>query len=281
MKPIDYILNTDIGYTPYEAWAMLNWNGILVPRYSISSKGRLYDHSNELFVRYSIDKDGYFMASINVFGVFKKIRVHRWELMSFFPNPNFKNLQCNHIDGNKQNLDIINLEWITPIGNTRHGWDTGLNNNIGVNNGNGKYDDLTIHEICRLIDLGLSNCMICDYFHIFDKVERMRFNAVISGTRHGKVHRNISINYNFMKGASVHNRYPTDIAEELCKFLSDGNQYTYRELMNHFNIPNEERKNFKVFIDDLVDKRTYKAISDKYNNLIKPKKVRDDNDLMR
>ena len=123
MKPIDYILNTDIGYTPYEAWAMLNWNGILVPRYSI--------------------------------------------------------------------------------------------------------------------------------------------------------------NYNFMKGASIYNRYSTDIAEELCKFLSDGNQYTYRELMNHFNIPNEERKNFKVFIDDLVDKRTYKAISDKYNNLIKLKKVRDDNDLMR
>ena len=276
IRPFDFYVNETEDPTPGEAWTILNWNGKLVPRYSISSKGRMYDHEWNSFVRYSIDKDGYYMASVNIFGEYKKIRVHRWELMSFDPNPNFMNLQTNHKDGNKQNLDLFNLEWTTPIGNTRHGWDTGLNRNIGTTNGNGKYSDEDVHKICKLIDQGLTNAEICTAFGITDKKERITFNGSVSSIRYGKTHRNISINYNFMKGANVQNRYSLEFAELICQFLSDPNRdFTYKEIMDYLDVPNGERKNFKIFIDDVIRGRTCKSVSEKYT-LKKPLQGKDE-----
>lgn len=262
-----------------EKWVTLNWNGILVNRYYISSKGRIYDTERDIILSYSIDKDGYYMASIKInennIG-YKKIRVHRFELLSFDYIDNFIEMQVNHKDGNKQNLELSNLEWITPIGNTRHGWDNGLNKNIGANNGVGKYTDEDVHKICQLIDQGYRNCDICDAFGITDKRERMTFNGSISGIRYGKTHRNISINYNFMRGAKMSNRYSLAYAELVCKFLSDPERdFSYKEIMDYLEIPNNERKNFKIFIDDLLRGRTCKSVTDKYD-IRKPRLDKDE-----
>lgn len=262
-----------------EKWTKLNWNGIFVDRYDISSKGRIYDRYTNSYLSYSTDKDGYYMASIHIkennIG-FKKIRVHRYELLSFDYNPNYMNMQVNHKNGNKQDLDITNLEWVTPIDNTRHGWDTGLNNNIGVHNGVGKYDDDTINKICGFIDKGLTNAEICNEFGMFVKKERMAFSALISGIKSGKSHRNISTNYKFMSGGNITNRYSLEFAELVCQFLSDTTRdFSYKEIMDLLEIPNPERKNFKIFIDDLIGGRTCKSVTFKYD-LHKPRLDRDD-----
>ena len=43
----------------------------------------------------------------------------------FIPNPENK-LEVNHIDGNKQNYSLSNLEWVTSSENAQHAHDTGL-----------------------------------------------------------------------------------------------------------------------------------------------------------
>ena len=51
--------------------------------------------------------------------------VHRMVAETWIPNPNGYE-QVNHIDGNKDNNCVENLEWTTPSQNIRHAFRTGL-----------------------------------------------------------------------------------------------------------------------------------------------------------
>lgn len=65
--------------------------------------------------------------------------VHRLVAQAFIPNPKNKR-QVNHIDGDKLNNNVNNLEWCTPYENTRHAIKNGLFSDapIGEKNGQSK-----------------------------------------------------------------------------------------------------------------------------------------------
>jgi hypothetical protein len=60
------------------------------------------------------------------------VMVHRMVAQAFIDNPQGKP-QVNHIDGNKQNNDVSNLEWVTASENVRHAFSTNLRKPIAGN----------------------------------------------------------------------------------------------------------------------------------------------------
>lgn len=58
----------------------------------------------------------------------KKVLIHRAVLETFNPVPNMEDLQVNHIDGNKRNNLLSNLEWVTREENMQHAMRKGLFN---------------------------------------------------------------------------------------------------------------------------------------------------------
>src|SRR5699024_9775160 len=69
-------------------------------------------------------------------------------VMNTFNPTSDESLQINHIDGNKENNEVSNLEWVTAIENTKHAYDIGLRDDTIGNN-----RKLTEDEVLEIIDL--------------------------------------------------------------------------------------------------------------------------------
>ena len=72
-----------------------------------------------------VDKDGYLVTMFTINGKTTTYKIHRLVALAFIPNPENKP-QVNHKDGNKQNNNVDNLEWMTSGDNTRHAHINGL-----------------------------------------------------------------------------------------------------------------------------------------------------------
>lgn len=73
----------------------------------------------------------YMVRIINDDGKTCKKYIHRLMAELFLWNPNNKN-QVNHIDGNKHNNDLTNLEWVTHQENAIHAVAEGLTPTVSV-----------------------------------------------------------------------------------------------------------------------------------------------------
>lgn len=72
-----------------------------------------------------VEKDGYMVINLSKRGIAKRKRLHRIVAETFLENPD-KKPQINHIDGNKKNNSVENLEWCDAIQNLEHAYVTGL-----------------------------------------------------------------------------------------------------------------------------------------------------------
>ena len=95
------------------------------PQYQINENGTVR-HSITLNERKAtVGKRGYWVISFKKNGKFYLRTLHRLLAIAFIPNPENKR-EINHIDGNKLNCSLDNLEWVTPQENIIHARVTGL-----------------------------------------------------------------------------------------------------------------------------------------------------------
>lgn len=99
--------------------------------YYISSYGYIItknwrNSKREAIIKTCLDACGYKRTALMHNGKLKTIKIHRLVAISFIQNPENKP-QVNHIDGNKQNNNINNLEWVNNSENQIHAYKIGLN----------------------------------------------------------------------------------------------------------------------------------------------------------
>lgn len=71
--------------------------------------------------------------------------------MTFNPVDDMENLQVNHIDGDKQNNSLSNLEWCTQSENQKHAFQNGLLSRKGERNPQCKLTEEQVLEISNLL----------------------------------------------------------------------------------------------------------------------------------
>lgn len=141
--------------------------------YYITDDGKVWSERTQKFLSFQYDKNGYVKVQMrSTDNKSHRYSVHRLVLENFKPVENMENLQVNHIDGNKKNNNLTNLEWTTSEENIRHAIDNNLRATI---NGASKLTPEQVIEIYRRATNGERNIDLGKEFNIHpDQVGRIK-----------------------------------------------------------------------------------------------------------
>lgn len=98
--------------------------------YTIREDGEVRSRFGRV-IKPQISNSGYVRVELWSDGSGKKYLLHRLLATAFIPNPKDKP-QVNHIDGEKTNNALANLEWVTQSENQKHAYATGLQRGFRV-----------------------------------------------------------------------------------------------------------------------------------------------------
>ena len=110
----------------------------------IKSIGRKSNHKNTIIMKPFISGNRYFSVYLHKNNNSKRTFVHRIVALAFIPNPENKPY-VNHINGNRFDNCVSNLEWCTSQENNSHAVRTGLNK--GYSHWNGITGENNPHSI--------------------------------------------------------------------------------------------------------------------------------------
>jgi len=87
--------------------------------YLIYENGDVFNTLTQKFLKGSIGENGYKYFRLSKNNTKKMFYAHRLVAEHFISNPNVLPV-VNHIDGNKLNNNVENLEWVSYSDNTKH-----------------------------------------------------------------------------------------------------------------------------------------------------------------
>lgn len=170
-------------------------------------------HSHGYRVIYYIEKDTVAKRT-------KVLNVHQLVAQAFIPNPHGYCI-VNHLDGNKDNCHVYNLEWCDISMNTEHGY--------LINNGGDRVEEDKLDMIGRLLQEGkLKHVDIAK----ITGVDRKTISDIYRGRRH----KELSRKYNF-----VPKKWNNETRQRIIDLHNQG--YTRDQIRVKMNLENNDSTN--------------------------------------
>lgn len=215
------------------------------PNYKIYEEGFVVSPRNKVLSVYKNNAGYCFVGMKNVFGENKKVRLHRIVAQAFLPNK-YNLPEVNHIDGDKSNNNLNNLEWVTSEQNKHHAWGLGLYQNKTEDHYNAVLSNEEVHSICELLSKNVSNSVIAELYG----VDR----SIIAHIKAGDTWKDISNLYEITR--KLKPRKNKNDIHEVCKLLSEC--VSFNDIIKIF--PQFNKKD----LYRIKNKQTHKNISDLY-----------------
>jgi hypothetical protein len=138
--------------------------------YAVSNIGRVKNNLNNNILKKRKNKDGYLHAVLYKGGLPYTCKVHRLVLETFV-GPCPEGHECNHKEGNKENNELENLEWVTKSQNMKHAFEIGLKNSpnkgkFGSQNSNSKLKEGEVWLIKKLLSYKIKQMVIAQMFKV-------------------------------------------------------------------------------------------------------------------
>lgn len=208
--------------------------------YEVFEDGRVYDVNKKVFTTVTKNSSGYLQTYIHYNDIGRTWLVHRLVMSIFKPVENMKNLEVNHIDGNKLNNLVSNLEWCTSSENKIHAFSLGLMTQKGSHNVMSKLDEEKVEEICKML-MYESVKNIANKFDVTDKL--------IYQIRSHEIWTDITEKYTFSKLRKLDENQVT----EICELLKLG--YSTKDISEIYQVN-------KTTIDDIKYKKSWKNVTE-------------------
>lgn len=149
--------------------------------YSVSDLGNVYNNDTGRVLK-PFENNGYLAVDLFHDTTRQRVLVHRMVAIAFIDKPVDKDF-VNHIDGNRHNNVLENLEWVTPSENSVHAVMTGLSP-IGEAKTLAKLTNADILEIQAAFEIGVKDFELADKYGVT--------SGVISSIRLGKTWKHVS-----------------------------------------------------------------------------------------
>ena len=242
-------------------WRPVIYRDIKPDMYMVSNFGDLYNRKTKKHLHPWKGKNGYRYGSLmTTSGTVKHVGIHVLVAEMFIAKPTHDSpIVPNHLDFNRENNYVGNLEWTTYAENNR--WNF-IHGHIayGEDSAAAKTTDKVVHEICRLLESGHSNQEIINMLNL---EPRSYGSALVTAIRTGKRWKHISSKYDIKVKNSLR-KTDSVLVDQICKLLERG--YSVRDMRQVLGISNtnEEKARFKKLVWFIRTRQCYKDISCKY-----------------
>ena len=248
----------------------------ILPIYKISNMNRIYNTISQKILSVKIKKNGngYYSVKLRTYDSYPPYKtnrtysMHRLLLASFNPIDGMEDLYVNHIDGNKSNNELSNLEWCTPSENLKHAYNLGLAK--GLSGDDSPYSTISskdVHRACEMYET--SNFTIQEIADILGVRKSVIVNIVT-----GNSWVSISSQYDFSKREfrKPSTKFTADEIHSFCRFFQD-NPRLDTESKRKYMIRAVKNTNYnngvydELLLSSLVliyKRKSYKKISMKY-----------------